>query len=76
MDVSTNGNDMMTYGFGFNGGGVEKSTNAAVGSGALNFFENPSFAFSGGMVGWNPTPPGLLQTLAGSFTVSALDQDH
>ena len=69
LDVSTNGNDM-SYGYGFNGGGVEKSTNAAVGSGALNFFENPSFAFSGGMVGWNPTPPGLLQTLAGSFTVS------
>ena len=69
VDVSSNGNDM-NFGFGYNGGGVARDTNAAVGNLALGFFKDPFNSFSGGQVGWKPTPPGLLSTLAGSFSVS------
>jgi hypothetical protein len=70
LDVSSNGNDM-TWGFGFNGGGFSRSNNAVVGSGCLKFFKDNVTFFSGGFVGWKPsTPQGLLQTLAGSFSVS------
>jgi len=69
VDVSTNGNDM-GYGFGFNSGGTAKSTDAVAGARSLNFFRDPINSFSGGQVGWKPTPPGLLSTLAGSFSVS------
>ncbi|HEX4263568.1 MAG TPA: LamG domain-containing protein [Verrucomicrobiae bacterium] len=69
LDVSHNGNDM-DYAYGYNGGGFDMTNDVAAGPGALNFFENPDFSFSGGLLGWNNTPAGLLSTLAGTFSIS------
>jgi hypothetical protein len=60
----------MSYGSGYGAeGGIVLTNDTAAGDGALLF--NNGDGFSGGALGWSdPTPPALLSSLAGSFTVS------
>jgi hypothetical protein len=69
LDASGNGYNL-TFSNSFGSfGGVNSTTDSVAGIGAL-VFQDSDFN-SGGVVGWtNPTPPVLLSTLAGSFSVS------
>ena len=69
LDTSGNGYDLsFTNTFG-SLGGENMITNSAAGIGAVQFQDGDNS--SGGSLGWtNPTPPVLLTTLAGSFSVS------
>ncbi|HEV2456243.1 MAG TPA: LamG domain-containing protein, partial [Verrucomicrobiae bacterium] len=69
QDTSGNGYDM-SFGGGYGAqGGVNVTSDAAAGVGALQF--NDGDGSSAGYLGWSePTPPALLSALAGSFTVS------
>ncbi|HSY42870.1 MAG TPA: hypothetical protein VK811_03105, partial [Candidatus Acidoferrum sp.] len=52
-------------------GGINQTNDSAVGGGALQFVDDDGL--SGGALSWNdndPTPPALLSSLAGSFTIS------
>jgi Concanavalin A-like lectin/glucanases superfamily len=68
-DASGNGYDMSfaaTYG---PEGGANLTSDSEAGIGAVQF--NDGDGFSGGVLGWGqPTPPALLNALAGSFTIS------
>ena len=67
-DTSGNGYNM-NFGAGFGlQGGANSTTDSAAGPRAIQFHDGD--ANSGGVVGWNPTPAGLLTALAGSFSVS------
>lgn len=69
QDVSGNGYDM-SFGGGYGAeGGIELTSDAAAGIGALLFHDGDGS--SGGYLGWaEPTPPALLSALAGDFSVS------
>jgi len=68
-DTSGNGYNMSFGGSFGSQGGVNSTTNAAAGPRAIQFQDGDGN--SGGYVGWtNPTPPGLLSALAGSFSVA------
>jgi hypothetical protein len=69
LDVSGNGYNL-TFSNSFGSfGGVNSTTDSVAGVGAL-IFHDGDFD-SGGVIGWtDPTPPALLSTLAGSFSVS------
>jgi RHS repeat-associated protein len=67
-DRSGNGFDMNFAGSFGAQGGVNWTTDAEAGPGAIQFQDGDGN--SAGYVGWNPTPTNLLSTLAGSFSVS------
>jgi RHS repeat-associated protein len=67
-DSSGNGYDM-NFGGGFGAqGGVNWTTDAEAGPGAIQFHNGDNN--SAGFVGWNPTPAGLLTALSGGFSIS------
>lgn len=68
-DASGNGYDM-SFGGSFGAqGGANLTTNSEAGIGAMQFHDGDGN--SAGYLGWSdPTPPALLDALAGSFTVS------
>lgn len=69
IDTSTNGFDLTFSGGYGSEGGANLSADAAAGAGAVQFHDGDGN--SAGYLGWSqPTPPGLLAALAGSFTVS------
>ena len=49
-------------------GGMNWTTNAIVGPGAIQFADGDDY--SGAYVGWSETPTNLLATIAGSFSIS------
>ena len=75
--TDTSGN---SYSMSFDGtfgskGGLNLTSDSAAGVGAVQFEDGDNN--SGGYLGWTePTPPALLSTLAGSFSVSCWIPDH
>ena len=67
-DTSANGWDLNFGGSFGSQGGVESLADPAAGPRAIRFHNGDGN--SAGYIGWNPTPAGLLSTLAGSFSIS------
>jgi PKD repeat protein len=67
-DSSGNGYNMNFSGSFGSEGGVNWTTNAIVGPGAIQFADGDDY--SGAYVGWSETPTNLLATMAGSFSIS------
>ncbi len=69
LDTSGNGYNL-TFSNSFGSFGAVNSTNDSIAGIGAVVFQDSDFS-SGGVLGWtNPTPPVLLSTLAGSFSVS------
>ena len=67
VDSSGNGFNM-DFINGFGSGGVAATNNAMAGGGAVSFYGGDNN--DGGVMGWNATPTNLLNTLAGTFSIS------